>query len=88
MRAKRADSNQPAIVDALRKCGVWVFHSFELGRGFPDLICWNRGRVILLECKVPGEHINKQQAEFIATCPIDVFVVRSPEEALKAVIGD
>jgi hypothetical protein len=66
---------------------VWVFHSYELGKGFPDLICWSRGRYVLLECKVPGERINKQQAEFIATCPGEIHVVHSPEEALTAVIG-
>lgn len=88
MRAKRADATQPAIVDALRRCGVWVFHLHEIGKGCPDLLVWNKGKYSLVECKVAGEHLNKQQVEFIAACPGEVHVVHSPEEALKAVIGD
>ena len=87
LRAKRADATQPAIVEALRKIGAWVLHLHTVGQGCPDLLIWNRGRYLFLECKVPGETINKQQAEFIATCPGEIHVVRSPEEAIEAVIG-
>lgn len=82
------DGSQPAIVEALRRCGAWVLHLHTVGQGCPDLLVWNRGKYILVECKSPGEKINKQQAEFIAECPGEVHVVRTPEEALRAVLGD
>ena len=87
MRAKRVDSTQAEIVEALRKIGAWVFHLHEVGKGCPDLLVWNRGRYLLVECKSAGETINKLQAEFIATCPGEVHVVRTPEEAVRAAIG-
>jgi hypothetical protein len=86
-RAAKVDLSQGPIVEALRKAGVWVFTLSEVGRGFPDLICWNRGRYVLVECKTPGEKINKLQAEFISQCPGEIAVVQTPEEALIAVLG-
>jgi hypothetical protein len=87
-RASKVDSTQAAIVEALRKVGVWVLHLHQLGGGTPDLLCWNRGRFVLVECKSPGEKINALQAEFMATCPGEIHVVQSPEEALVAVLGE
>jgi hypothetical protein len=87
VRAKRVDGTQPAIVEALRRIGAWVLHLHEVGKGCPDLLVWNRGRFLMLECKVEGEGPNKLQAEFMAACPGEIHVVRSPEEAVAAVIG-
>lgn len=86
-RASKVDSTQGAIVEALRKVGAWVFPLHAVGGGFPDLLVWNRGRYVLVECKAAGD-LNKLQVEFIATCPGEVAVVRSPEEALLAVLGE
>ena len=87
MRAKRVDGTQPAIVEALRRIGAWVLHLHEVGKGCPDLLVWMRGRFLFLECKIPGEGPNKMQTEFIATCPGEIHIVRSPEEAVAAVVG-
>lgn len=86
-RAAKVDGTQPAIVDALRKVGAWVLHLHQVGQGCPDLLIWNRGKYLLVECKSGGK-LNKQQVEFIAQCPGEVAVVRTPEEALRAVLGD
>ena len=86
-RAAKVDSTQAAIVEALRKVGAWVLHLHQLGGGTPDLLVWNRGRYLLLECKSPGEGINALQAGFIAQCPGEIHVCRTPEEALRAVLG-
>ena len=75
-------------MEALRKIGAWVYPLHSVGGGFPDLLVWNRGRYVLVECKSPGEKINKLQAEFISTCPGEVVVVQSPEEALTALLGE
>lgn len=87
MRAKKVDATQVPIVEALRRVGAWVLHLHTIGAGCPDLLVWNRGRFVLVECKSAGEKINKLQAEFIATCPGEIHVVQTPEEAVKAVLG-
>lgn len=87
-RAAKVDSTQVAIVDALRRIGCYVLHLHQLGGGVPDLLVWGRNRFMLMEVKTPGEKINKAQAEFIATCPGEVHVVQSAEQAVNAVIGD
>ena len=87
-RAAKADKNQPEIVDALRKVGAAVVHLHQVGGGCPDLLVHGRNRTFLLEVKQPGEKINKAQAEFIATWPGEVHVVRTIDEAVKAVTGD
>lgn len=86
-QAAKADANQPSIVAALRKCGVKVYHTHQIGGGFPDLLVWHRNRYVLLEVKMPGEHPNKEQREFIAACPGEIHCVRSITEALEAVLG-
>lgn len=81
------DENQPEIVEALRKVGAKVVHTHQLGGGFPDLIVWARNRMFLLEIKMPGEPLNKQQVEFIAAWPGEIHVAHSEIEAVEAAIG-
>ena len=87
-RAAKVDGNQPEIVEALRRVGAKVLHLHQVGGGCPDLLVWGKGRSFLMEVKQPGENINKLQAEFIATWPGEIHVVRTTEEAIKAVTGD
>lgn len=87
-RAAKVDSTQAVIVEALRKVGVWVLHLHQVGAGCPDLLCWNRGRYVLLECKAKGGDLTKDQVEFIAECPGEIHVVYSPQDALRAVLGE
>ena len=75
------------IVEALRKCGVHVIHLSDLGKGIPDLLCWHRGRYLLLEVKAPDGYPNKEQQEFIARWPGELHIVHSVDEALTAVLG-
>ena len=46
-----------------------------------------RGRAFLLEVKEPGERPNQMQAEFMASCPMELHIARSPEEAVLAAVG-
>ena len=80
--AARTDKNQPEIMDALRKVGVQVYH---LKRPFDLLICV-QGRTELLECKTADGRFTKGQLDFLAMWPGTVHVVRSPEEAVRAVL--
>ena len=86
-RAAKVDQNQPAIVQAMRSVGAKVEHSHQIGGGFPDLIVWANGRTFLVEVKMPGEKLNKQQVEFVAAWPGELHVVHNEAEAVKAVTG-
>lgn len=80
------DSNQPDIVDALRKIGVQVE---VLGKPLDLLIC-HRGETALMEVKNPDgkDEFTKDQVEFIARWPGKIHVVRSVAEAVRSVLGD
>ena len=90
-RAARADTTQAAIIDALKRVGV----SVEVIGKPVDLILCCRGITSLMECKTPrptsvgGAHgLTKDQVEFIARWPGQIFVASTPEEAVRMVLGE
>lgn len=85
-RAAQIDKNQPAIVEALKRVGVAV----ELIKKPVDLLICHRGETSLMEVKNPDgfDRLTKDQVEFIARWPGKVHIVRSPEEAIRAVLGE
>lgn len=86
-RAAKVDSNQDGIVKALKRCGI----SVEVIGKPVDLIVHNPRNDItaLMEVKNPDgrDQLTKDQIEFIARWPGPLYVVRSIEEALTAVLG-
>ena len=61
MRKKaRVDANQKEIVQQLRKLGVSVLHTHQLGRGAPDLVLGYRNDNFLVELK-DGNKTKSQQ---------------------------
>lgn len=84
-RAAKIDANQPAIVDALRRCSVSVE---VLGKPVDLLLCC-RGETSLMEIKNPDgkDELTKDQIEFIARWPGKIHIVRSVEEAIRSVLG-
>ena len=50
-RRGRTDRNHQAIVTGLRKCGITVTSTANIGNGFPDLVAGWNGRNFLLEIK-------------------------------------
>ena len=92
MRAKRVDSNQKELVAALRAVpGVVVFHTHELGKGFPDIICSWRGarnmQNFLFEIKdgdkpPSARKLTPKEELFHDTWPGQVDVIETAEEAL------
>lgn len=90
-RAARTDANQTEIVKALRSIGALVWVSSGVGGGFPDLVVGYRRTIFLLEIKdgnkapsaqklTPDEEMFHQLWQ-----GYDVYVVRSPEEAINTV---
>jgi hypothetical protein len=88
-RAAKVDHTQTAIIDALKRVGVSVE---VIGKPVDLLICC-RGETALMECKTPAseggrDRLTKDQVDFIARWPGTVFIVRSPEEAVRVAIGE
>ena len=82
--AKKRDSNESVIVEALRKAGadVWL-----LDRPVDLLVGYNE-RLYGFEVKTENGRLTDQQETDLATCRrrnYPVFVVRSPEDALQAI---
>lgn len=82
-RAAKVDKNHAEIVRALRKAGCQVQSLAAIGRGVPDLLCARASRIWLLEVKHGKGDLTAAQRAWHALWP--VFIVRTPEEALRAV---
>lgn len=82
---KRTDANQAEIMWALRRCGAHVIDLHVIGGGVPDLLVWYDGRYTLVEIKTLEGKLNAREREWLAAWPGEVAVVRSEEEALRAV---
>ena len=97
-RAAKIDDNQPDIRKALKDAGI---ASESLGKPL-DLLVWSRahcphcrgplpdGKTELMEVKNPDgkDQYTKDQVEFIARWPGKIHTARSPEEAVRLVIGE
>lgn len=85
MTAKRSDSNQPAIVQALRDIGATVQDLHEVGKGCPDLLVGYRGTTYLIEIKTKSGKLDKAQVEWHGTWTGQVAVCRTAEEAYRTI---
>lgn len=92
-RSQRRDANEPEIVQALEAIGAAVQRL--PGDGMPDLLCGFRGRLYLLEVKLPlgprggvvgHSELNEAQLRWWRAWkgPAPV-IVRSVEQALAAI---
>lgn len=81
-RAAKVDSNQGAIVDALRAVGISVAPTHTVGDGFPDLVCGYRGATHLLEVKMPGKGLTDDQEQFVRGWRGNYHIVTDVIEAL------
>lgn len=85
-RAAKIDDNQPDIIRALKACGISVY---IIGKPV-DLLVYNprKKELGLLECKALDGKFTPDQVEFIARWPGPVHVARTPEEAVRLVLGE
>lgn len=91
MLAARTDSNQAAVVSALRQIGASVQSLHRVGYGVPDLLVGYRGLTMLLEVKdgdrsPSARMLTADEREWHAGWSGHVAIVGSPEEAQIAVI--
>ena len=94
--ASKIDANQPDVIKGLKDCGVQV----EVIGQPVDLLTWSRlfcphckeeiegGKVVPMEVKGDDGRLTKQQIDFIARWPGPVPIVRGPQEAVAAVLGE
>lgn len=82
---RRVDCNQHLIVSALRDAGCSVQSLATVGHGVPDLLVARAGRLFLMEVKVGKAKLTPDELEWHATWRSTVWIVRSIEDALKAV---
>lgn len=85
MRAARTDNNHTQIIEALRDAGASVFSTAGAGFGFPDLCIGFKGSNFLLEVKGPKGELNPYQKALHGMWAGQMCVVRTPEEALRAI---
>ncbi len=86
-RAAKVDRNQQEIVDALRQIGASVYPLHFAGKGIADLIVGFRGHNFLLEVKSERGRLNASKRTFHRSWRGQIAVVRSPREAVEAILG-
>lgn len=89
--ASKVDTNQPAIVRALRQLGARVQILSNVGHGFPDLLVTdhnhNTGRIeaLLVEVKTEKGTLTPDEKEFFANYPEGgpLIIARSEDDVLR-----
>jgi len=83
-QARRRDSNEAAIVQALRAIGA---HVRQISApGVPDLLVLYRGAVSLLEVKGIGGELTAAQVQ-LSREGWPVILVRTPDQAVRVVVS-
>lgn len=77
----RADTTQRAIVEPLRKAGVLVWHISRPS----DLLCRRGERYYLLDCEGITKYRKRKPKQLATFAKWGVVLVKTPQEALKAV---
>lgn len=89
-RAARADENQPAIVEGLRKLGAAVQPLHTVGMGCPDLLVGYGHVNYLIEIKNPdkpkaGQQLTSDQVTWHANWQGQVGVARTLSDAITII---
>jgi hypothetical protein len=91
MMKKRTDSNQQAIINALRAMGCSVQDLSQVGRGCPDLLIGHKSKNYLLEVKFCGDRAPKLtecEEKWISLWDGQIGVITSIRDALAIIIED
>ena len=83
--ANRRDGNHVEIVKDLAKLGFEVVDTSRVGDGFPDLIVGYKGKTGLVEIKIKGQGLGKEQAEFHSRWTGGIIILaRCAEDVMEA----
>lgn len=86
----KVDKNQAKIVRRLREANAWVKDLHRVGQDFPDILVAYFGNLYLMEIKSEGGKRTPGQVEFafiLQAYGVPVYVVQTPEEALRIIRG-
>lgn len=83
--AAKVDANQGEIVQALRDAYCSVLPIHRVGQGCPDLAVGYKGRTYFLEIKTAKGNLTPAEIEFMNTWRGHYVIVRTVDEALKAI---
>lgn len=86
--AKRADGNQPQIIEAMRSIGAVVQPLHTVGGGVPDLLVAFRNRTLVMEIKDPTKpkadrQLTPAQQKWHAMWTGEKHVVETAEQAIE-----
>jgi hypothetical protein len=86
-RASKVDANHDQIVTALQAAGATVQSLAPIGRGCPDALASKGGAMWLFEFKNPKgkDEVNEAQKKWHIAWQAPVYVVRTPDEALRVI---
>ena len=83
--AAKVDDNQGEIVEALRAIGASVLVLSRVGMGCADLAVGFRGLTYFLEIKNDKGTLTPAEQEFMEQWNGHYAIVRTPDEALRAI---
>lgn len=83
-RAARTDTTQSDIVRTLRQLGIAVY----VIKKPVDLLVWHRGVYSIVEVKGADKRYTKEQKEFLERWPGKVHTVRTPDDAVRALVPE
>ena len=81
----KTDANQAEIVEALRAVGASGLVLSRVGQGCADLAVGRHGFTYFLEIKTDKGKMTPAEQEFMDTWRGHYAIVRTPEEALRAI---
>lgn len=86
--ARRADGNQPQIIEAMRSIGAVVQPLHTVGGGVPDLLVAFRNRTLVVEVKDPTKpkadrQLTPAQVKWHAMWTGEKHVVETAEQAVE-----
>jgi len=85
--ARKVDTNQAEIVEALRAAGASVTDLSRFGHGVPDLLVGVHGVNYLLEVKAPGAKLTPAERRWFDEWEGTASVVCTPIDALIMIGG-
>lgn len=83
--AARTDANQKEIVEALRAAYCSVVHLHAVGKGCPDIAVGYQGHTYFMEIKTDSGKLTPSEQRFMDEWRGHYAIVRTPDEALKAI---
>lgn len=80
---KKKDTNQPAMVKALRAAGFSVSITHTLGNGFPDLAVGYNGVTLLVEVKTKSGKLSEDEKAFMVSWNGSLITARTPSSVVE-----